>query len=299
MEDDGERRKELSAFLQQKRQQLSPTALGINPGTRRRTPGLRREEVAQIAGISVGWYTWLEQGREINVSEQTLDSIARTLQLTPIERLHLFRLASKFTPITTTDENDGPPSGALQRVLDNQGANPAYVMNWRWDTIRWNRAACAVFCDFNQMPQLLDRNIVYLMFTNPTIRTVIVDWKRHAQRVLAQFRADYAEYRCDPAFGELIGMLKGLSSEFNEWWDRREVGAKAETRKTVNHPKVGRLELEQTAYRLEDDRSSRLVLYMPVDEATTQRLQQLHEEGFIERTPVRRRTRTLAAHRET
>lgn len=277
MEKDDKRRTDLRDFLRLKREKILPADVGLPPGARRRTPGLRREEVAQLANISPTWYTWLEQGREIKPSEEVLDSIARALQLSSDERLHLFRLAA---PYTAPPGFDGPVRDSYRRVLEKQKANPAYIMNWRWDTVAWNPAACAVFVDFNQL-SLRERNIVYLMFTNPEVRKLIEHWEVHAKRVISQFYADFGEYNSDPAFIELITLLKNTSEEFRAWWGL-EVGSKAETLKVVNHRTVGRLELEQTSYRLEDVRGWRLVLYMPANDCTDNKLQNLYDAIVIE-----------------
>ncbi|MBO0796283.1 MAG: helix-turn-helix domain-containing protein, partial [Ktedonobacteraceae bacterium] len=184
---DVERRKELADFLRTCRARLSPTDVGLPPGVRRKTVGLRREEVAQLANVGVTWYTWLEQGRDIHVSRQILESLAQGLRLNIDERTYLFSLA-KHPLLPVSDGQREEISPLLQRFLDQLGANPAYIIGRRWDVLAWNRAACMVLGDFRAMPPE-QRNIVRFVFTDQELRRRMLDWEGVAQRVLAQFRA--------------------------------------------------------------------------------------------------------------
>jgi len=276
--DDEARRRELADFLRTRRARLPLEVLGQFSAGRRRTPGLRREELAQLAGVGVTWYTWLEQARPIRVSTQVLESLARALNLTAEERAHLFELAHGGQPLSSAPDDTVPP--AIQRVLDQQGNSPAYVLGQRWDLLAWNSAATRVFTDFATLPADL-RNIVWYMFTDPNLRRMLVDWERQAQRQLAQFRASSARHAGDPRFGKLVEALSARSAEFRAWWPRHDVQARPEARKDLDHPHVGRLALEQTTFHFDVSPEVRLVLYTPLDEAgTAAKLARLTEGYF-------------------
>ena len=186
------RRHELSDFLRTRRARIAPAGIGFPAARRRRTPGLRREEVAQLAGMSATWYTWLEQRRPISVSRGMLDNLARVLQLNPVERIQLFRLARREPAIDSTPQRE-TVSPRFQRMLDQSDIMPSFVMGRRWDVLGWNRAARAFFLDFEQVPPD-ERNLVWLLFTHPALRSLVVEWSTRAQDTLARFRADYG--RC-------------------------------------------------------------------------------------------------------
>lgn len=264
--DDEARRRELADFLRTRRARLRPEALGQPAAGRRRTPGLRREELAQLAGVGVTWYTWLEQARPIRVSDQVLESLTRALGLTAEERAHLFNLARGEKPRShATDEAIHP---AIQRVLDQQGNSPAYVLGERWDLLAWNTAATRVFTDFATLPAGL-RNIVWYMFADPTLRAMLVDWERQAQRQLAQFRASSARHAGAPSFSQLVQALSARSPEFRAWWPQHDVLGRPEARKDLDHSIVGRLALEQTTFHFDTNPDLRLVLYTPLAEHDT------------------------------
>ena len=268
------RRQELADFLRTRRARLSPAAVGLPPGGRRRTPGLRREEVAQLAGVGVTWYTWLEQGRDIRVSTQVLDAIARALRLEPDERTHLFQLASPEPPPSP------PPahqivSPALQLVLDSLTPSLAHIVGRRWDVLAWNDAARAVLGDFATM-SARERNTVWRMFLREETRRLVVDWAAHAQRLLAQFRADSAPYAGDPWFGELIEHLERASPEFRAWWPRHDVLGSMEGRVDFDHPEAGRLLLQYTVFQVYDAPELKLVVYTPLPQTgSAQRIERL------------------------
>ena len=181
------RRKELADFLKTRRARLTPAQAGLPDGGRRRTPGLRREEVAMLASVSTVWYTWLEQERDVRPSAQVLDSVAGALRLDPDEKAHLFALADQgsYYPLVRREEVVSP---ALRRALDALNPNPAYVMGRRWDKLAWNDAMTLVFGDLGSLPAK-ERNTLWSMFTNQRMRQTIPDWESHARHVLAQFRA--------------------------------------------------------------------------------------------------------------
>ena len=218
---DTKRRQELGNFLRTRRARISAEQVGLPTRQRRRTPGLRRDEVALLAGMSVDWYTWLEQGREITVSEQVLESLVQVLQLDASEREHLYLLACQHLPpeLPLVNETVSP---ILQHFLDHLGTCPAYVTGQRWDIVAWNEAACAAFGDFRKMTER-ERNIVWRAFTSPTYRQLLVDWEGLAQHILARFRASCRRFLGDPWLTELIEDLTLSSPEFREWWPRHDV----------------------------------------------------------------------------
>ena len=186
------RRAELGAFLRSRRESLSPTTVGLPSGFRRRTPGLRREEVAMLADVGTTWYTWLEQGRDVRASQEVLLAIAHALRLDAVERRHLFVLSDRPPPEV---RSTGPEhlEGSVQRMLASLSGQPAYVTGRRWDILGWNRAASVVFGDYEQLDQDA-RNLMLMVFVNPRHRRLLIDWEELARAALAIFRADSARY---------------------------------------------------------------------------------------------------------
>ncbi|MBV9231129.1 MAG: helix-turn-helix domain-containing protein [Chloroflexi bacterium] len=270
---DNERRHELADFLRTRRARLSPDEVGLPHTARRKTAGLRREEVAQLASVGVTWYTWLEQGRDINVSVQVLDSLAQALRLTTEEKAHLFLLAGQAAPprLASAQEYVSP---FLHKLLQSLEPNPAYITGQRWDVLAWNRAACAVVGDFAAIP-VEKRNIVYYIFTNQELRHRLVDWEEVAQRVLAQFRASSSRNPDDVQFGAMIAELQHLSPEFARWWPRHEVRGRQTGRKEFIHPEVGSLVLDHSTFQVNDASELKLIIYLPACEETARKLEQL------------------------
>jgi transcriptional regulator with XRE-family HTH domain len=274
---DTKRRQELGDFLRTRRARISPEQVGLPIRQRRRTPGLRRDEVALLAGMSVDWYTWLEQGRTINVSEQVLESLVQVLQLNASEREHLYLLACQHLPPEIPEVNE-TVSPTLQHFLDHLGISPAYVTGQRWDIVAWNDAACAVFGDFRTMTKR-ERNIVWRTFTSSTHRQLLVDWERHAQFILARFRASCRRFLGDPWLTELVEDLTLISPEFREWWPRHDVQGTPEGRKVLNHPTAGLLHLEHLTFQVYDAPDLKVTVYTPTNEADTpSKLQRLLQE---------------------
>ena len=238
------RRHELSDFLRTRRARIAPAGIGFPAARRRRTPGLRREEVAQLAGMSATWYTWLEQRRPISVSPGMLENVARVLQLNPVERIQLFRLARREPAIDSTPQRE-TVSPRFQRMLDQSEIMPSFVMGRRWDVLGWNRAARAFFLDFEQVPPD-ERNLVWLLFTHPALRSLVVEWSTRAQDTLARFRADYGRHAGDAHFVQLVERLKSVSPEFAEWWPRHDILPRSEGRYAYDHPLAGRMVVEHT-----------------------------------------------------
>jgi transcriptional regulator with XRE-family HTH domain len=274
---DAKRRQELGDFLRTRRARISPEQVGLPIRQRRRTPGLRRDEVALLAGMSVDWYTWLEQGRTINVSEPVLESLVQVLQLNAREREHLYLLAYQHLPPEMPEVNE-TVSPTLQHFLDRLETSPAYVTGQRWDIVAWNDAACAVFGDFREMTKR-ERNIVWRTFTSPTHRQLLVDWEMHAQFILARFRASCRRFLGDPWLTELVEDLMLTSPEFREWWLRHDVQGSPEGRKALNHPTAGLLLLEHLTFQVDDASDLKVTVYTPTNEADTiNKLQRLLQE---------------------
>jgi transcriptional regulator with XRE-family HTH domain len=271
------RRDELADFLRQRRASIQPEEVGLPGGGRRRTPGLRREEVAQLAGVGTTWYTWLEQGRDVRASMEVLEAIASALRLTPAERTHLVLLGrgEQPPPRRAPAERVSP---TLRRLVENLGSNPAFILGQRWDYLAWNRAATVLLGDFGAVPKP-ERNHVWLTFMDPARRELFHDWKRSIRLLVARFRADSAHHVGDPSFEELVAALRASSPEFCKLWKRHEVAGTGVGRKEVDHPIAGRLVFEHAVFNPAEAPEQRLVLYTPLpDEDTPAKLAKLLEE---------------------
>lgn len=251
-------RAELADFLRARRARLDPVALGCAP-RRRRTPGLRREEVAERAGIGVDWYTRLEQGRDVRPSVTTIDALARALQLDEAERAHLHQLARTGQQAPFAPEIVPPTLARLVRTI----GLPAYVTGQRWDLLAWNDAATALFGDFGRMKPD-ERNILVHVLTDPGARALFGEtWEGEARRMIAQFRADFGTWAGDPSFGALVRMLSARSAFFARWWENHEIRPPASGRKHLRHPVLGTVVTEYTTLQSNDDRRLKLVVYLP------------------------------------
>ena len=252
---------ELGAFLRSRRENLNPAAVGLPSGMRRRTPGLRREEVAMLADIGTAWYTWLEQGRDVQASPGVLASLAGALRLSEAERRHLFALAGRPAPDAAAPGNHIEPS--LLRMLDNLRDQPTYITGRRWDILAWNRPAAALFGDYASLPPE-ERNLLRMVFANPAHRALLAEWDSLARAALAMFRADYGRHAGDPAFEQLVESLLRDSEDFRVWWPRREVLEPLSGIKLLNHPRLGRMRFEYSSFALLDGSERRLTLYTPL-----------------------------------
>ena len=267
------RRQELAAFVRSRRERLRPEQVGLPRSRRRRTPGLRREEVAQLAGVGVTWYTWLEQGRDINPSHQVLDAIARTLRFDAHERTHLFTLAGVgLAPVVDECATLFPTA---RTILDSLEPNPAVLMNARWDILAYNRAYASFFADLDGIPDE-DRNCIWLAFTEPEWRKVIVDWDDVAARMVGEYRAAMAEHLDDPSWHAFLERLRDASPEFASRWERHDVRRMESSRKRVRHPELGLLMLDYTNLWLDPSLGARVTAFTPADERTAARLHDLH-----------------------
>ncbi len=283
---DEQRRQELADFLRTRRMRLSPEQVGLMGGGRRRTPGLRREEVAQLANVGVSWYTLLEQGRAIHPSGEVLHSIADALQLTSDERQHLFLLANQQYPVDTYDSQE-EVSPALHRVLGALNPFPAYIIDRRWNYLAWNTAAEHILLLSQSIPPY-DRNAIWRMFANPRIPHVYTPhWEQVAQRVLAEFRAESARYADEAWFKRLIADLQRVSPEFRAWWPRHDVRGRSDELKEIEHPLVGCLMFEHTTLQVPTQPDLKIMIYTPLPETDTlEKLLQLMEMDEVTRIPV-------------
>lgn len=277
---DEHRRKELGAFLRSRRERITPEQVELNVSGRRRTPGLRREEVAMLAGVGVTWYTWLEQGRDINVSAQVLDAIASTLMLDPHERGHLLTLAG--ARFGATEENCQNLPSATQTILDQLHPYPAMVVNPRTDILAFNEAYNRLTTRISELP-LEDRNLLWLTFTSTAYRAAIPNWEQAIRKTIGKFRAAMANHVGEPGWKELVARLKAASPEFAELWESNIVVPNANLSKEIINPYVGKLNIEYTNLWLTERGGSRLITYTPIDEETRLRLLRLSE---LEHTPA-------------
>ncbi|MEZ5231326.1 MAG: helix-turn-helix transcriptional regulator [Acidimicrobiales bacterium] len=273
------RRVDLAEFLRARRHALEPDAVGLAPGPRRRTRGLRREEVARLAGVSVSWFTWLEQGRPINVSADVLDALARALRLDGAERDHLFRLAGHAPPAAPRAER-GELAAWVAAYLDALDPTPAYVLGPRWEFLAWNRAQEALYPAITELTGL-QRNLVWVVFAEPQARTLIVDWEQEARRVLSQFRADVAPWRDDPAVLELVEDLRTRSDAFAGWWSAHDVAALTTRTRRYAHPAAGLLTFDYQVLVPAGEPDLRVVaqLGVPGDDSVA-RLAALRQSGI-------------------
>lgn len=271
--DDALRRRELGAFLRNRRERITPQEVGLPAGGRRRTPGLRREEIAQLASVGVTWYTWLEQGRDINVSQQVLDAIARTLRLDPHERAHVFTLAGTPSRPNETESNALTPN--IQRILDQLAPLPACAQNARYDLLAYNRTYNELMLNLDDLP-FEERNCLWLSFTHPVWRETMVDWHDSTTRMVAQYRAAMAEHVGDPTWKCLVKRLQAVSPRFAELWQRHDVESPTSRPKRFLHRDVGLLVFKHTNLWLGPHLGTKIVTYTPADAETEARLQVLY-----------------------
>jgi transcriptional regulator with XRE-family HTH domain len=259
-----EHRQALADFLRKRRARLSPADVGLPPGIRRRTPGLRREEVAQLANMGTSWYVWLEQGRDVHPSAQVLESLAQALRLTLNERRHLFLLAGQPPPphASPLEEQISP---ALQQVLDDLNPTPAYVMGRRYDYLAWNKAADGLFAISEASFSPYPRNLLWRLFTSPTMRER-PHWEQVARATLAEFRTTSTRYPGDSWFEELIEDLKQISPEFCRWWPHHDVRSSLDGHKAIEHPTLGHLEFEHLTLQVLSSPDVRIMIYTPLAE---------------------------------
>lgn len=276
-----DRRREIAAFLRTRRERLQPEQLGLPRGTRRRTPGLRREEVAALAGVSIEWYTWLEQARDVHPSAETLQQIAAALQLETGESRHLLTLGGYgIDRVENTADQAREVSPRLQRLLDHFADCPAWIYGERWDFLAWNRATTTIHGDLSAV-EGMERNGVYRLFMKPELREMLEDWELHARDCVAKLRTLHARNVGDPRFNELIGLLQAQSPEFAAWWDQHNVQLPRGGVKRYRHPRAGLLTFDFTVLDIAGEVSSavHLIAYVPApDTDTHEKMQRLLRE---------------------
>lgn len=287
-----DRRQVIARLLRTRRARLQPEAVGIVRGARRRTPGLRREEVAALANVSTEWYKWLEQAREVRASAGALRRIAEALRLEPGETDHLLRLSGYGL-----EQGDplGPKEPAvsshLQVLLDELDPCPAWVVGARWDYVAWNRAATVISGDLDKVA-LRDRNTLCQLFVGDRLRRILVDWDRHAKGVVGTVRAQCAGMPDDPWVDQLVGRVRAASREFDAWWDDPEIRGYEDGEKHYRHPDLGALAFTYTKLGLADQRYRTLSLRVYVPLAGTETRAKMNaalaDQGRGPRKPVPR-----------
>jgi transcriptional regulator with XRE-family HTH domain len=267
------RRTELAAFLRSRRGRIGPADVGMPPGLRRRTPGLRREEVAQLAGVGITWYTWLEQGRPINVSAQVLEAIARTLRLDQAEGEHLFRLAG-VAPVRVPPAHDRLEP-QVQAVLDAVTGLPAAVMNSRYDVLAWNAPYAAMW------PRVRDagwsRNLLWSSFVTPECCSTFVNCHQELPQMVATFRASFGHHLGEPAWTDLIAGLSAASPEFARMWAAHDVAVPTTRVKVFRHLAVGEVRLSVVSFAVMMTPETRMAVYTAADDESRERLDWLVE----------------------
>lgn len=257
-------RSELGDFLRSRREKLSPEAVGLTGKRRRRTPGLRREEVAERAGIGVDWYIRLEQGRTVSPSVTTINSLARALRLGQVEHAHLRALARNpdrraLDCGVFVREIVPEPLRRLIEGLDQ----PAYITGRRWDVLAWNRAAAEIFA-FDRLPEN-DRNTLLLVLTNPAARRLFGSaWQDEAKRMVAQFRTTHDLWAGDPAFRDLLERLRQGCPEFTTWWEAHDIRNVGIGQKRLHHPTKGLLRFDYATFQSNDDPALKFAIYTPI-----------------------------------
>jgi transcriptional regulator with XRE-family HTH domain len=269
----GRRRTELAGFLRSRRARISPEDVGMPPGFRRRTPGLRREEVAQLAGVGVTWYTWLEQGRPINASVQVLDAVARVLQLDATEREHLYRLAGiPFVPEPTTDvEIVGEE---CQGILDALDPLPAAVYNARYD-VRASNATYRTLWPMTSVVERWERNVLYKLLTVPECCSTFVNSAEELPWMVGQVRRSYGRHVGEPAWESFVALLINKSPAFAQLWASGDVAAPGRRVKVFRHHDIGVIRLTSSSLSIDGMAEHRIVVYTPVSEDDRQQIEHL------------------------
>lgn len=254
------RAQELGALFRARREQLQPADVDLPSGSRRRTRGLRREEVAMLASISTTYYTFLEQGRPLRPSGQVLDALARALRLTDAERAHAHQLVHGGTSAEPAAAESASP--ALIALVQRLDPCPTYVTGRRFDVLASNRAARLLWTDWSSLPAE-QRNMLWWMFTDPAAKRVLVDWEAEASALLARYRAAAGRHPGDPAFEQLTERLRTASAEVRAWWPRHQIAPLSSGTKRLRHPELGELELTHVVMQVADNPELKLVTFAP------------------------------------
>ena len=252
------RRRDLGEFLRSVRARVTPASVGLPAGLRRRTPGLRREEVAQLAGISITWYTWIEQGRDVSVSPQVWARLAKVLHMTRAERHYLFELAECADPDHARDVPDELPEG-LQACVDSIVV-PAYIIDRAWNMLASNAPLRRLFGGWPGAET--EPNLLRYLFLDPAALHLVVDWETRARRVVAEFRADTVAHTDEPQISALIEQLRSSSPTFEHWWTRQTVVEREGGRRGFQHPDTGKVFYRQMTFSLAVRPDCKLVMLM-------------------------------------
>ncbi|MFI8995123.1 helix-turn-helix transcriptional regulator [Streptomyces sp. NPDC053542] len=266
------RREELREFLMARRARVSPAEAGLPDGGRRRTPGLRREEVAVLAGVGASWYQWLEQGRDISVSPQVLDAVARVLKLRDAERRHLYVLAGLNPPLPRSEYDGDPICDGLQRLIDAWLPFPAHIMDPYWNTVAYNEASRLAL---GRGRPGVSSNCVIAYFTDPVYRSRAHSWQRNAPHIVAQYRAACSERPGDEGFAEVVREASAASGEFTRLWARQDVTPGGQLHQEMEHPLVGTLRFESTQLRVPSRADLTVVMHNAQDDETEAKLVRL------------------------
>ena len=256
-----EQRKALAEFLRRQRAKLQPAAVGLPAGARRRTPGLRREEVAALSGISATWYSWVEQGRAVSLSVGALARLAAALRLSHAERAYLFELADRLDPTDGSDEEEHRLPQSLDRIVAALPM-PAYVLDRLWRAVAWNGSAKKLFVGWLDRPQGI--SLLEYIFLEPAARRLISDWENRARRILAEFRVDFARHMDDPDLRALVAALTRQSAAFAQIWEEHAVLGREGGERGFNHRDPAFRRFEQTAFTLANHPDLKLMVLTPV-----------------------------------
>lgn len=250
--------KALGVFLRSQREKTSPEKLGLPVAGRRRTAGLRREEVALLSGISTTWYTWIEQGREIVVSAQTLANIASTLQMKPVERDYLFRLAQQSDPL----EEQVPVIESAALAAVHQVSDPCYLLDLTWTMLAWNESTAQLFqgwLDNDPQP-----NMMAFMFSHPLAQSLVMDWEARAKRIVAELRADSMHYPHDEALNAFVSQMQEYD-QFRAFWALQQVIVREGGERAFRHPQFGERRYQHLSWQLTSNRSLKMIMLIPAD----------------------------------
>ncbi|MDR9855573.1 helix-turn-helix transcriptional regulator [Paenibacillus sp. VCA1] len=283
---DEQKRQEIGQFLRSRRLRLTPQSAGLQHAdfTRRRTKGLRREEVAALAGISLPWYTSLEQGRDINVSDEVLDSLARVLRLNGDERKHLYLLARPPRTASNQDSDQPIVSDSLKYLLDQMPSCPAYISDSKMNVLAWNPLASSVFGSFGTADSR-ECNMIWRMYMLPSYRTMFIGWEDLAGSLLGHFRAMYTRHIEDPWYTEFIEEMSEGSAEFAARWGNYEVGCISQLPRVIVHPRAGLLNLSTHLFPVHDSSCQFLNVFTPdLQDGSVERLATLAEESKSKQT---------------
>lgn len=258
-------RLDLGEFLRSRRERISLAEAGLPPTGRRRTPGLRREEVAALAGVGLSWYTWLEQGRDIGVSPAFLDNLCRVLKLDAMERRHLYLLSLQRPPAEQGKTWCVVPK-IVHRLMADLPLRPAYVLNLRWDVLAWNPAADRIFNFSEREPE--HRNMLWMLFTDQRMKSLFSPWDDQAIQMLSSFRRDFVHASKESDVASLVRELESVSAEFKGWWSRQDINGPCQGIRHFSIESFGDVAMEHTTLTIDVERHLRLVYYAPMEQGT-------------------------------